>query len=112
MTIRKIKSGVNLAEVTESYAERRRAYVAEIRNSFDTDEREKTSYEVKNTQGSSFLLAKIQLLVAALLFCMFLFLKLTGTTLYGYSTEDMVDMITDNHYYTNLQEYDIMSGIK
>lgn len=103
-----MKSGTNLAEVTESYAERRRAYVAEIRNSFEDDKREKTSYDENREQGSFFLFAKIQLLVAAVLFCLFLFLKLTDTKLYGYSTEDVVDMITDNHYYTKLQEYDIL----
>lgn len=90
--------------MTEDDIKRRRTYVAEIRNSFDTDEKEKTSYGEKEIQGSSFLFLKIQLLLAVLLFCLFLFWKLAGTDFWGYSTEDVVDMITDKHYDAKLQE--------
>lgn len=94
--------------MTNDYADRRRAYVAEIRNSFETDTNEKVSERVNVSAEPSFFMAKLQLFTAVLIFGLFLYLKLTETELCGYSTKDIVDMITDNHYYTKLAEYDIL----
>lgn len=89
--------------MTEDYVSRRREYVAQIRNSFNTEEEEENMPE--QAAGASSLFARLSLLVSVCLFVLFLYMKLTGTEVYGYQSEDIVNLITDNHYYTELSDY-------
>lgn len=92
--------------MTDEYVERRRAYVTEIRNSFDEENIESMSYEEGRQPGvHSALFAKIRLLAAVLLFALFAAFYFTGISIGGYTAEDVIDEISDNHYYTKLMEY-------
>lgn len=92
--------------MTEDYVSHRRERVAQIRGSFEQEE------TPKEDANNSFLILKLQFLIAVLILCGFLFMKLTGTSINGVSTKDFIDIITDNHYYTNLQNHDIIKSIQ
>lgn len=91
--------------MTDGYAERRREYVAQIRNSFETEEKRDISYDTKDVPETSFSFSKLSFLAAFCIFGLFLYLKFTGAEIYGYHAEDITEIISDNHYYTKLQEY-------
>lgn len=93
--------------MTDGYVERRRAYVATIRNSFDSGENGAV-FDTEDSQESGISVTKIQIWTALALFGIFLFLKVSGTELYGFSADEIAKKISDDHYYTNLLEYDIM----
>lgn len=93
--------------MTEGYAERRREYVAEIRSSFDTKDNDERSYGTDDAEEVSFSFSKLQFLAAGCLLVLFLFLKFTGTEFYGYHANDIIEMVSDNHYYTELQNLDL-----
>lgn len=104
----------------EDYAAERRRYIAEIRQSFDTDDngerhasrnvrltnrREDTASFEQTESGTSFLFLKVRFLLALFIFLAFCFCKFTGYHFYGYQAKDFIDIVSDNHYYTNLQDY-------
>lgn len=93
--------------MTEGYAERRREYVAQIRNSFDTQEKDERPYGTDDTEAVSFSFTKLQFLAAGCILVFFLFLKFTGTAFYGYYANDIIDLVSDNHYYKELKELDL-----
>lgn len=92
--------------MTEDYAVRRKEYVADIRKSFDTmtNDMEDTTSGFSEG-GSSILLFKIRLFLSICIFIAFIFCKYTGYDFYSYQAEDVIDILTDNQYYTNLQNY-------
>lgn len=100
--------------MTDDYEERRRQYVSDIRKSFHESEiREKNkkndvSYGDQDVTETSFSFSKIRILIAVLIFGAFFYLHYTKSTILGYDAEDIIDIISDNHYYTNLQEYVMM----
>ena len=91
--------------MTDDYVERRRAYVMEVRNSFQDENPESTSYEDRKPTISPMFFVKIRLLAAVLLFVLFAAFHFTGISINGYTTEDVIDEISDNHYYTKWMEY-------
>ena len=91
--------------MTDDYADRRRAYVTEVRNSFEEESTEGTSYDESHQPAISALFSKIRLFAAVLLFGLFVAFKFTGISIGGYTAEDVIDQISDNHYYTKLKEY-------
>lgn len=92
--------------MTDGYVDRRRQYVAQIRNSFDSPEQKELPYEEPKEVGeSSFSFQKLQFLAAAGILILFLFMKLNGLEFYGYQAQEIIEIISDNHYYTNLQDY-------
>lgn len=92
--------------MTDGYVDRRRQYVAQIRNSFDSPKPKELPYEEPKEGGeSSFSFQKLQFLTAAGILILFLFMKLNGIEFYGYQAQEIIDIISDNHYYTNLQDY-------
>ena len=93
-----------MKNMTEDYAIRRREYVNEIRRSFDEPQKIKEEQQEKEV-SSSFLMVKLRIIVALCLFLAFLLCHVTKYEFYGYQTKELIDIISDNHYYTNLQDY-------
>ena len=78
--------------------------MAEVRNSFEQENStEGSRTENGSAEGLSYIVIKLRVLIAILLLSLFVFLKLTGAEILGYQAKDVVDRITDNHYYTDLQ---------
>ena len=48
---------------------------------------------------------KIRIVLAVLLMLAFLLLKYNAYEFHGYQTKDVIDIISDNQYYTILQDY-------
>ena len=91
---------------TESYAERKRRYISEIRKSFDEPQEEEPD-EVQPPQLSA---SRLQLAIAAALFACFLLLWSNGGTILGYQAEEIMEVISDNHYYQEFVEAGLMTG--
>lgn len=92
--------------MVEDYVVRRREYVADVRKSFDsiTNDMEEPASDATE-HGSSFLFFKIRLFLALFIFGVFLYYKYTGAGIGNYQAEDVIDIISDNQYYKDLQEY-------
>lgn len=83
---------------------RRREYVSEIRSSFDADADGIDCGEKK--AAPRFLgFVKIRLLLALCAFAVFFHCYDTSTSIAGYSADQIIQIICDNHYYTNLKTY-------
>lgn len=99
----------------EDYAMRRREYVQEIRASFDQPSEDEYGYNEMLNDGaeeSSFLGFKIRLAIAMILFFIVLFCKYNAYPIFGFEVTEIIDMIRDNQYYTFLQNYDILRGVR
>lgn len=87
------------------YAERRRAYVSQVRSSFETGADAGEAFDGEEPQrgrtGGQF-----RFLVALLLFLFFFAWDDSGNTVCGVTPAKMIDMIEDNRYDTILQECD------
>ena len=87
--------------------EARRAYVQKVRQSFDAPGRQ---YEFekrpsgKEERTDDFLFAKIRFLIAALLFAGYVFCDRTGTLIYRYSAEQVVETIAEDYDYNQAKE--------
>lgn len=90
--------------MTEDYAIRRKEYVNGIRRSFDEPQKIIEGQQEKDV-SSSFLMLKIRIIVALCIFFAFLFCHIGKYDFYGYQTKELIDIISDNHYYTILQDY-------
>ena len=95
---------------------RRREYVKQIRASFDQPSEEGYVFQEGNTEDEPinipFLGFKIRLFIATILFCSFLFCKYTSYPLFGMEVTEIIDMISDNQYYTFLENCDILRRVK
>lgn len=104
----------------EEYAIRRREYVQQVRASFDELENAEDSlingdrighfrsdeeeYENEMMQ-SPFIGFKIRLFCAVMLFLAFAFCKYHSYEIFTRNPVEIIDMISDNQYYTILQKY-------
>lgn len=92
----------------EDYAMRRKEYVQQIRASFDHPE-QGDAYPPVNTEeiplDSSLLWFKIRLMIALIIFCVIFFCKYNSYPFLGIEVSEIIDMISDNQYYTFLQNY-------
>ena len=91
--------------MTDEYVERRRAYVNEIRRSFDRPEVENGTAEEESQPLVPWIFLKIRIVLAVLLMLAFLLLKYNAYEFHGYQAKDVIDIISDNQYYTILQDY-------
>lgn len=91
--------------MTDDYAVRRKEYVNEIRKSFDLPKQE--NQQTEKTENSSFgwLFFKVRMCLALALMLLFFLFYSYGYEIYGYQAQDIIDMISDNHYYTILKNY-------
>ena len=94
----------------EDYAIRRREYVQQIRASFDQQTEEKYNYiqngaEIAEPIDTTFLGLKIRLTIAVVIFCIIFFCKYNSYPIFGMEVAEIIDMISDNQYYTFLQTY-------
>ena len=89
----------------DEYVERRRAYVNEIRRSFDRSEMENDTAEEEAQTSVPWIFLKIRMVLAVLLMIGFLLLKYNAYEFHGYQAKDVIDIISDNQYYTILQDY-------
>ncbi len=85
----------------------RKAYVENIRKSFDSPNRRYEFEKEADTKGeaedgSSFF--KFRLLIAALLFAAYIFCDRTNTVFYHISTEEVAETIARDFNYSNVQE--------
>lgn len=91
--------------MTDEYVERRRAYVNEIRRSFDRPEVENGTAEEESQPLVPWIFLKIRIVLAVLLMIAFLLLKYNAYEFHGCQAKDVIDIISDNQYYTILQDY-------
>ena len=91
--------------MTDEYVERRRAYVNEIRRSFDRPEVENGTAEEESQPLVPWIFLKIRIVLAVLLMLAFLLLKYNAYEFHGCQAKDVIDIISDNQYYTILQDY-------
>ena len=91
--------------MTDEYVERRRAYVNEIRRSFDRSEVENDTVEEETQTSVPWIFLKIRMVLVVLLMIGFLVLKYNAYEFHGYQAKDVIDIISDNQYYTILQDY-------
>ena len=89
---------------TESFAERKRHYVSEIRKTFDEPGEEETTEEMPPQLS----LSRLQMAAAVALFACFLLLWSNGGTVFGYKAEEIMEAISDNHYYQEFVEAGIL----
>ena len=95
----------------EDYAIRRREYVQQVRASFDQPTEEGYIYDSTGTEAdaepidTTFLGLKIRLTVAIVIFCVIFFCKYNSYPIFGLEVSEIIDMISDNQYYTFLQTY-------
>lgn len=92
--------------MTDGYAERRREYVANVRKSFEEEPQYAGRRQEEERQtGEFFSFFKIRLFLAVCLLGAFLYCRYTGTKIFHYSAEQIVELVSDNHYYTKLKNY-------
>jgi len=95
----------------EDYAIRRHEYVQQVRASFDQPTEEGYNYTKRRTENdeepvdTTFLGLKIRLTIAVVLFCVIFFCKYNSYPIFGMEVAEIIDMISDNQYYTFLQTY-------
>lgn len=92
--------------MTDEYAMRRREYVANVRKSFEEEPRfSGRGQEEEVPEGEFFSFFKIRLFLAVCLLGAFLYCHYTDTKIFAYSAEQIVELVSDNHYYTKLKNY-------
>ena len=95
----------------EDYAIRRREYVQQVRASFNQLTEEGHNYALIRTESeeapvdTTFLSLKIRLTIAVVLFCVIFFCKYNSYPVLGLEVAEIIDIISDNQYYTFLQTY-------
>lgn len=95
----------------EDYAIRRREYVQQVRASFDQPTEEGYVFVQTGTTtneeplDTTFLGLKIRLTIAVILFCVIFFCKYNSYPIFGMEVAEIIDIISDNQYYTFLQNY-------
>ena len=87
------------------YAKERRAYISQIRSSFDQETAQMHTPETSEKGGAWI---RVRFGMAVMLFVLFFYWQSSGNTIYGYTPAKMIDMIEDNRYDTILQECDII----
>lgn len=90
--------------MNDDYVIRRREYISEVRKSFDQTN-EEMGEQTATKVSSSFLMQKIRCVLALGLVLGFLIFSYSKSEIMGYQAKDVIDIISDNQYYTNLQEY-------
>lgn len=102
----------------EDYAIRRREYVQQVRASFDQSAEEGNLYTQTRTGAeaepldTTFLGLKIRVTIAVVLFCVIFFCKYNSYPIFGLEVVEIIDMISDNQYYTFLQNCDILRRVE
>ncbi len=93
--------------MTDGYVERRREYVASIRSSFENGESDGQAVRSSEVDPEELPVSffRLELTAAVVILGMFLYLLFSGNEIYGYHAKDIMEMISDNHYYAQLQEY-------
>ena len=92
--------------MVEDYAFRRREYVAEIRKSFDEDTNELgDSGNTEEETGSPILFLKLRFFLSICIFIAFLFCKLNDYDFYQWTPSEVMDMISENEFFTDFLEH-------
>lgn len=91
--------------MTDGYVERRREYVASVRKSFEEAPGNIEVTREETSERDFFSFFKFRLFLAGCFFGAFLYCHYTDTKIFDYSTKQMMELISDNHYYTNLKNY-------
>ena len=94
----------------EDYALRRREYVQQIRASFDQPLEDYNYLQARTEAGEESIAStvssfKFRLTIAIILFCVIFFCKYNDYPIFGMEVSEIIDMISDNQYYTFLQSY-------
>ena len=100
----------------EDYAMRRREYIKQVRASFDQPTEDGYVFQDKEMEDEPinipFLGFKIRLFISVILFCSFLFCKYTSYSFFGMEVSEIIDMLSDNQYYTFLENCDILRRVE
>lgn len=92
--------------MTDEYAIRRREYVANVRKSFEEEPRSlRMGQEEEVPESQFFTFFKFRMLLAVCLLGAFLYCRYTDTPIFTYSAEQIMELVSDNHYYTKLKNY-------
>lgn len=92
-----IKMGITM----EQNVQRRREYVEKVRSSFEKND----TARMEESEETSFSFAKLSFLIALILFGAFYLWQESGEEWYGYQPADVVAMIEENLFDTNLLDY-------
>lgn len=85
----------------------RKAYIQNVRKSFDSPNRNYEWEKEYNTKGEAtdgFSFFKMRLLIAVLIFAAYVLCDQTNTMVYEYSTKDVVQKIAENYDYDDTME--------
>ncbi len=85
----------------EQNVQRRREYVEKVRSSFEKD----TVLPAEESEEPAFSFAKLSFLTALILFGAFYLWQESGEEWYGYRPADVVVMVEENLFDTNLLDY-------
>lgn len=98
----------------EDYAMRNREYVQRVRNSFDESEEIDYLYDempMETGELSFFAGFKLRFITAILLFGIIFFCQVYSYPILGMEVTEIIDRISDNQYYTFLENCDILEWI-
>lgn len=95
------------------YARERRAYVSQIRSSFDENmdeipERLQERVQEQKLRGGEHFWVRLRFCAAVFLFLLFFYWKGSGQEIGGITPAKMTDMIKENRYDAIFQEYDVV----
>lgn len=88
------------------YAEQRRQYVSQVRNSFEQGVEE----DPEDKANGDVFWMRLRFGLALCLFFLFFCWQSSGVTIAGYDAGKIIDMITDNRYDKFLQDYDMIEN--
>lgn len=93
----------------EQLIDKRRKYVQEVRNSFyrenEMEHRQMQEREEWMPEYSFAAAVKLRLFLSLCIFAVFGGCFYTNTDICGYQPQKILEIISDNHYYTNLKTY-------
>lgn len=93
-------------ELIMDYAEQRRQYVSQIRDSFEQGRKDAP----EETEKWAAFWMRLRFAAALCLFFLFFCWQSSGITILGYDAGKIIDMIADNRYDKFLQDSDMISN--
>lgn len=91
--------------IEDAYA--RKAYIQNVRKSFDNPERKyewENDSDTKGEAADSFSFYKVRIFIAVCIFAAYVLCDQTNTLFYHFSTEEVAEKIAQNYNYTEIKE--------
>lgn len=90
--------------VYENYAAARKNLISEVHQSIG-DDFHGSKEEANESEAPVFESAKLRIFMSMLLFIGFLYCWYTDTKIFGYSAENVIEMMADDRYYSIIKDY-------